>query len=97
VQNRNFFAMAILAVVPVCACGSSNNGPKLIQADGVTYTACGGALWVPDETAPTSVDSKTYEVLFEDADGTKHQLQRVRNLRITDLPSDTPACTKSRQ
>jgi len=52
---------------------------------------------VPDETAPTSVDSKTYEVLFDDADGTKHQLQRVRNLRITDLPSDTPACTKSRQ
>jgi hypothetical protein len=97
VRNRDFFAITILAVVPLCACGSSNNGPKLIQADGVTYTACGGALWVPNETPPTAVDSKSYEVLFQDADGTKHHLQRVRVLRITDLPSDTPACRNSRQ
>jgi hypothetical protein len=87
--------MAIPGVVPVSACGSSNSGLKLIQADGITDTACAGALWGADETAPASVDSRTYEVLFEGADGTKHQLKRVRNLRITDLPSDTPACSKS--
>jgi hypothetical protein len=44
---------------------------------------------VPNETAPTAVDSRSYEVLFGDADGTKHHLQRVKVLRITDLPGHT--------
>ncbi|MGA7852925.1 MAG: hypothetical protein WCA15_06325 [Candidatus Acidiferrales bacterium] len=37
----------------------------------------------------------TYEVLFKDAQGSSHHLTMIRQLRITDLPKDTPACNPS--
>ncbi len=67
--------------------------PKLIEADGVTYAACGGALWVEQEDGnPRDIDSRSWAVLFKDAEGTTHPLKRVRMLKVSDLPSNAPEC-----
>jgi hypothetical protein len=71
------------------------DGPKLIDADGVTYIACGGAIWMRDEGNMKDPATMTYEVLFKDAQGADHHLTMVRVLKITDLPNDTPACKTS--
>ena len=82
------FSAALLS-----ACGDSPRpGPKLVEADGATYTACGGALWIVDTKEPKDDEPRTYEVIYKDPRGTKHQLTKVRTLKITDLPDNTPAC-----
>ena len=80
------------AAVLLAGCRPSSAGPKSIYADGVTYTACGGAMWLRNEDNPKDAVSFSYDVLFTDAQGVKHELRRVRNLTVTDLPADTPAC-----
>ena len=37
----------------------------------------------------------TYDVSWEDAQGQVHHLSLVRNLTVTDLPSNSPRCNKS--
>ena len=85
---------AALSAIQIASCRARRNGPKLIEADGVTYIACGGALWVEDEN-PREIDPRTFEVLFQDVQGINHELKRVRTLKITDLPDHTPECAKS--
>ena len=76
------------------ACGAAPHpGPRLVEADGVTYTACGGAMWIADMKEPKDNEPSTYEVIYKDAHGATHQLTKVRALRITDLPDDTTACS----
>lgn len=77
------------------SCGGSHPGPKLIDADGVRYTACGGALWFRNEGNFKDPDAIRYEVLFKDAQGRSHDLKNVDILIVTDLPEDTPACNNS--
>ena len=79
-RNGSLFAITICAAATLCACGASHQGPKLIEADGVTYTACGGAFWIQNERAPRAIDSISYEVVYKDAQGIEHHLTRVRNL-----------------
>ena len=47
-----------------------------VEADGMTYTACGGAIRVPNEATHSS---KSYEVIFTDPQGMRHDLKRVKN------------------
>jgi hypothetical protein len=97
VRKRALPAVVFSAAALLCACSAPKTGPKLIEADGITYTACGGALWVEDgELNVRDIDSRSYEILFVDAKGITHKLQRIRKLKITDLPSDTPACMTPR-
>jgi hypothetical protein len=96
VRRGTVFTLAFFAALPLCACRSSHPGPKLIEADGVTYTACRDAFWVENEGDPRNADSRSYEVVFKDAQGVEHQLPRVRMLKVTDLPADTSACVTSR-
>jgi hypothetical protein len=92
-ETRTFLAVVFSATALLCACRPPKTGPKLIEADGITYTACGGALWVEDgKVNVRDIDSRSYEVLFTDGRGITHKLKRVRKLKVTDLPSDIPAC-----
>jgi hypothetical protein len=83
-----FFSAAILS-----SCTATRPGPRLVEADGVAYTACGGTLWFEDMREPKDNEPRTYEVIYKDAQGTKHQLTKVRTLKITDLPDNTPSCS----
>jgi hypothetical protein len=67
----------------------------VVEADGIRYTACGGAVWARNQGNSKDPATMTYEVLFKDAQGLNHHLMMVRSLNITDLPSDTPACKAS--
>jgi hypothetical protein len=73
----------------------ARTGPKLIEADGATYFACGGALWLPTEGTFKDPDAISYNVLFKDTEGRTHELKRVRKLKVTDLPTGAPACARS--
>lgn len=66
--------------------------PKVVQADGALYLACGGAIWVANEGNEANRGERTYYVMFKDADGTTHELKKVRTLNVSDLPSDSAAC-----
>jgi hypothetical protein len=88
-------AATFCAGVSLMSCGTPQAGPKLIEADGVRYTACGGAVWAKSDGNSKDPATMTYEVLFKDAQGSNHHLTMVRSLNITDLPSDTPACSSA--
>jgi len=93
---RTLVAIPLLAGMLLCGCRASRTGPKLIEADGVTYTACEGVLWVANEDIPQDPGTRSWSVVFKDAQGVTHNLPRVRMLTVTDLPSDTPACKAPR-
>jgi hypothetical protein len=51
-------------------------------------------MWIQNEKGPFDNEPSSYHVLFIDAEGTKHELKRVRMLKVSDLPGDTPACRR---
>ena len=91
-------AIMLVAVTLLRLHGTRRAGvPKRIEADGVTYVACQGALWLPNNQQPERDNQpQSYKVRFRDARGVDHELHIVRMLRISDLPVDTPECANSR-
>jgi hypothetical protein len=85
-------AIALCTVVQAVSYGPPRNGPKRIEADGVICIACDGVLWLQNDKIQIDNEPPTYHVLYKDADGNEHELKMVRMLKITELPSDTPAC-----
>jgi hypothetical protein len=73
-------------------CGKPTAGPKVIRADGAIYTACGGVVSVPSARDKVETDPGSYEVFFQDPQGVKRHLTNVRDLTVTDLVADAPAC-----
>ena len=93
-DNRLLFALGFCLAISLCACRSHKSGPKLIDADGSSYFACNGGIWLVNEGNPKDPGEKSYYVSFKDAQGVTHELKRVRMLKVTDLPDDASACTK---
>jgi hypothetical protein len=87
------FIAKVCGAILMVSCSAPHTGPKLIAADGVTYAACGGALWVQNEN-PRNIEYVTFEVLYQDAQGINHELKGVRMLNVTDLDSNSPACRR---
>lgn len=85
-------AIVLSAVAQAGSCGPPRVGPKQIEADGVSYIACDGVLWLQNDKIQIDNEPPTYHVLYKDAQGNQHELKMVRMLKITELPSDTPAC-----
>jgi hypothetical protein len=98
-NSRNYchclLAATFCAGVSLMSCGTPQTGPKLIEADGVRYTACDGAVWAKSDGNSKDPATMRYEGLFKDAQGSNHHLTMVWSLNITDLPSDTPACSSA--
>jgi hypothetical protein len=93
VRHSSFpIILGSLSAATLNSCNATRPGPKLVEADVAAYTACGGALWFEDMREPKDNEPRTYEVIYKGAHGTKHQLTKVRTLKITDLPDNTPAC-----
>jgi len=81
-----------LALPLLNGCATHRPGPKLIEADGVRYIACGGAIWMPNQGNLRDPITMTYDVVFEDDQGSAHRLTGVHNLVVTDLPANSPLC-----
>jgi hypothetical protein len=101
-RRANCFYLALGAACTVlllmAGCGKPDAGPKTIRADGVEYTACGGVLTVhsPRE-APYDENPGTSEVLYEDPQGARHHLTKVRSLNIAPFKGDPAICTHTAQ
>jgi hypothetical protein len=95
-RDSTCFAIAFRAGLAVLAliagCSKPDAGPKLIHTDGVTYTACGGVFSVHSPREYLESDPGTYEVYYQDPQGVKHHLTRVRTLTITNFAGDLPQC-----
>jgi hypothetical protein len=75
---HGLLAATFCAGVSLMSCGTPQTGPKLIEADGVRYTACGGAVWARSDGNSKDPAMMTYEVLFKDAQGSNHHLTAAR-------------------
>jgi hypothetical protein len=67
-------------------------GPAVVYADGVRYVACGGVIWLGHQPSPEDRATGSYEVLFTDPQGKKHNLKMVRMLTTTNLPKGSAVC-----
>jgi hypothetical protein len=94
-QLHYLFLAACCAAILLGSCSKPRTGPKLIEADGVRYIACGGAFWVRNEGNEKDPGTMTYEIVFTDGLGSKRNLTMVRTLKISDLPDNTPECANS--
>jgi hypothetical protein len=88
-------AALILGLLLSNGCATQSPGPKVIEADGVRYIACGGAIWVPNQGNLKDPITMTYDVAFEDDRGAVHRLTGVHSLIVTDLPANSPLCKGS--
>ena len=100
---KAFGLTVALVIVVICVALLGTHGtrragvPKRIEADGMVYLACQGVLWLPNERwVVGDTEAVGYEVRYRDARGIDHELHKVKMLRISDLPSDTPECLNSR-
>ena len=62
-SNDCFHCLVVLdfcAALSLSACVTSQDGPKLIEADGVRYTACAGATWLRDQSNSRDPGTMTY-------------------------------------
>jgi len=94
---KKFSGILVLAAMLNSCAPPRLGGPKRIEADGVTYVACQGVLWAPNNSlGPRDSEPPNFEVRFRDAQGVDHDLKRVRILHVTDLPLNTPECLNQR-
>lgn len=89
-------SIAACAAAGLPSCAKPTTGPKLIDADGVQFTACGGVTSIRNDGNSKDPETMTYDVLFTDPAGSNRHLAMVRSLTITDLPSDSAACAAAR-
>jgi hypothetical protein len=96
-RRLNYFSMAFVPAflfsLLLAGCRRTDAGPKVIQADGHTYIACGGVLTVhsPRE-GPYDNNPGTSEVLYQDPQGVRHHLIKVRSLTVTPFAGDPRIC-----
>jgi hypothetical protein len=86
-------ALLILVLVLSCLTSSCDNikqAPQLIEADGQTYVACFGWVWISNEGGLLGGVS-TFTVSYSDADGLGHTIKGIKKLSVSDLPRLTPA------
>ncbi len=84
----------------VVSCGAPLGGrpsSQVVEADGQTYTACGGAIWMLNEGNLKGGGSKSYEVIFTDPQGVRRDLKRVRALSVREFASEPAACSSPRK
>src|ERR1700742_815320 len=92
-----FSIIAGCLVLASCNCDVlPENAPKLIEADGQTYVACEGFIWV--STQSSDLSGASYSVKFTQKDNISRDLRGVKKLDISDLARDSrDLCKPSEQ
>jgi len=84
---------ALLILVLSCLTASCDNikqSPQLIEADGQTYVACFGLVWIKSEGGLLGGES-TFSVSYSDASGLGHVVKGIKKLSVSELPEFIPA------
>ena len=84
-------ALLILALSCLTAsCDNIKQSPQLIEADGQTYVACFGLVWINSDGGLLGGET-TFTVSFSDASGLGRVVKGIKKLSVSDLPRLTPA------
>lgn len=81
-KNPRIFAAIALAIC-LSACDSAQVGPKIIDADGDSYLACSGIVWI-DKTSGMFSSDTVFKVSFTDSGNMKHTLWGIKKISIRD-------------
>ncbi|WP_147373751.1 hypothetical protein [Massilia cavernae] len=85
-MNKNLRASTVIAMaLCLSACDSVQPGPKIIDADGDSYLACSGLVWV-DKTSGTFSSDTVFKVSFTDSGNMKHTLWGIKKVSCRDPP-----------
>lgn len=79
-------SVAIALALCLSACDNVQVAPKIINADGESYFACSGLVWV-DKTSGTFTSDTVLKVNFTDSGNMRHTLWGIRKLSINDPPA----------
>jgi hypothetical protein len=86
-QSNRIPCTVILSCAVLAGCDDIQQSPKLIEADGQTYLACQGFVWVSREGGGLFGGGGTFKVTFTDAAGLSHTLRGLKQVNVSDLPS----------
>ncbi len=70
---------AISLALCLSACDNAQVAPKIIDADGKSYLACTGLVWV-DKTSGTFSSETVFKVSFTDSGNMSHTIWGIRKL-----------------
>lgn len=85
-KRKTVFTLLLMCPLLMIACDDIMQSPKMIQADGATYVACKGAVWVSKDGNTLFGGTEVYKVTFTDREGTSHSLRGVKKVTVSDLP-----------
>ena len=77
---------AISLALCLSACDNAQVAPKIIDADGKSYLACTGLVWV-DKTSGTFSSETVFKVSFTDSGNMSHTIWGIRKLSLNDPPT----------
>ncbi len=76
--------VVVLGCVLLAGCSDIPSlSPKVIEADGETFVACTGLVWVTSEIFG---GAGTFKVTFTDAAGLSHTIRGLKKIEVSDLP-----------
>jgi hypothetical protein len=78
-------ALVLVLSCLMASCGvSTRESPQMIEADGQTYSACQGLVWISEVGGWGS--ETTFRVKFTDAAGLSQTIQGIKKLHMSELP-----------
>jgi len=82
INRIGLVVLALVASLFLFGCDRFQTAPRVITADGKEYLACGGMVWVSDESGMFS-SKPIYKISFTDLAGKDHVIRGVQNLHIS--------------
>ena len=90
-KTRRLAPVIISGALLAAGCDDVSNSPKIVEADGQTYIACRGLVWVTSEGGGLLGGSEIFKVSFTDAAGITHTLRGLKKVTVSDVPTLVPA------
>lgn len=87
-KQRAFSAIALMLCLS--ACDNVRMAPQIITADGQSYLACNGIVWVGN-TNSTFSSSTIFKVSFTDSGNISHTIWGISKLSISEPPTEEVA------
>ncbi len=90
-KARRLETVVISGALFAAGCDNVSGSPRIIEADGQTYVACKGLVWVTSEGGGLLGGSESFKVSFTDATGLAHTLRGLKKVQVSEVPTLVPA------